>query len=98
MFFILEWIIYGLVVGVLAKLIHPEEDLVGFFPTICIGVAGSYIGGFINWIIGAGSTPFSPSGIIMGVIGGVIFCWLYRNYRLNKFFQAQGRMPKFRVK
>lgn len=94
MLFILGWIIYGLVVGLLAKALHPGEDPIGFLPTIGIGVAGSYIGGFLSWVIGAGASPFGASGIIMGTIGGVIFCWLYRNYRLNRFFQAQGRLPK----
>src|SRR5882724_3764334 len=98
MFFILSWLLYGLVVGSLARLLHPGEDPVGFLPTIGIGIAGSFIGGFINWIIGAGGSPFSASGIIMGTLGGVVFCWAYSTYRLNRFFQAQGRLPKFRVK
>ena len=85
--------IYGFITGTSAKLLHPGEDPVGFLPTIGIGVAGSYIGGFINWLLGANGNPFSTSGIIMGIIGGVIFCWIYRNYRINRFFQAQGRMP-----
>jgi uncharacterized membrane protein YeaQ/YmgE (transglycosylase-associated protein family) len=96
MLFIFGWLIYGLIVGAIAKLIHPGEDPVGFLPTLGIGVAGSYVGGLINWIIGAGSA-FSPSGILMGIVGGVICCWIYRNYRLSKFVKAQGRMPKFRV-
>jgi uncharacterized membrane protein YeaQ/YmgE (transglycosylase-associated protein family) len=96
MFFILGWVIYGLIVGYLAKLVHPGEDPVGFLPTIGIGVAGSYVGGFINWVIGAGHSPFSASGILMGTIGGVVCCWAYRNWRLNRFFQAQGRMPNFK--
>jgi uncharacterized membrane protein YeaQ/YmgE (transglycosylase-associated protein family) len=82
MFFILSWIVYGLIVGLLAKALHPGEDVVGFFPTIGVGIAGSYIGGFINYLLG-GTHAFYPSGILMGVIGGVIFCWLYRRYRLG---------------
>lgn len=93
MLFVLGWIIYGLVVGLIAKFLHPGEDPVGFLPTISIGVAGSYIGGIINWLMGSGAGPFSTSGIMMGSIGGLIFCWMYRRYRLNRFFQAQGRMP-----
>lgn len=98
MLFILGWIIYGLIVGCIAKLIHPEEDLVGFLPTVGVGIAGSFIGGFLSWLIGAGASPFEPSGIVMGVVGGVIVCWLWRTYRLNRFFKAQGRMPQFRLK
>lgn len=94
MLFILSWLLYGLVVGLIAKALHPGEDAVGFLPTVGIGVVGSYIGGLLNWILGGGGSVFSPSGIMMGIIGGVIFCWIYRHYRINRFFQAQGRMPQ----
>ena len=82
MFFILSWIVYGLVVGLLAKALHPGSDPVGFLSTIGVGIAGSYIGGFINYLLGGGEA-FSASGMLMGVVGGVIFCWLYRRYRLG---------------
>lgn len=93
MLYILGWLIYGLVVGLLSKALHPGEDPIGFLPTVGIGMAGSYIGGFVNWLVGAGGSPFSPSGIVMGTVGGVLCCWLWRNYNINKFFKAQGRMP-----
>lgn len=93
MLFILSWLLYGLVVGLIAKALHPGEDAVGFLPTVGIGVAGSFIGGFLNWVLGAGGSPFSTSGLMMGIVGGIIFCWIYRHYRINRFFQAQGRMP-----
>lgn len=98
MLFILGWLIYGLIVGTVAKWFHPGEDPVGFLPTVGIGVAGSYMGGFLSWLLGAGAHPFSPSGLIMGVVGGVICCWLYGIYRVRRFVQAQGRKPKFRVR
>lgn len=91
MLFILAWILYGFVVGCLAKMIHQGEDPVGFLPTVGIGIVGSYIGGLINWLIGAGGHPFSPSGIVMGTIGGVIFCWAYRKYHLEQFLSAQNK-------
>ncbi len=94
MLYLLSWLIYGLVVGLLAKALHPGEDPIGFLPTVGIGVAGSYLGGFLNWLLGAGTNPFGGSGILMGTIGGVIFCWMYRRWRFNRFFEAQGRMPK----
>lgn len=77
------WMVFGLVVGVIAKLIHPGDEPVGFFATIAIGVAGSFIGGGINWLIGKGNYLFSSSGLFMSVIGGVIFCALWRWYTLK---------------
>lgn len=93
MFLILGWLIYGLLVGSLAKKIHPPEDKINWISTAFIGVVGSFIGGFLNWVLGSGGSPFSPSGIVMGLVGGVLFCWIYRKYRLNRFFKMQGRMP-----
>lgn len=77
---LLMWIVYGLVVGLIAKALHPGDDPVGFFPTLGIGIAGSYVGGFLSWLIGRGQLG-EPSGIIMGIIGAVIFLWLYRQYK-----------------
>lgn len=93
MFFILGWLVYGVIVGSIAKWLHPGEDPVGFLPTVGIGIAGSYIGGFVNWVLGLGGGPISASGLFMGVLGGIIFCALWRSYRVNKFLQIQGRMP-----
>jgi len=93
-FFIFGWIIYGLIVGLIAKALHPGNDTVGFLPTVLIGVAGSYIGGLINWLLGYCDGPFTSSGLLMGVLGGVIFCWLYRKYRLDAFLKAQNKLIK----
>ena len=76
---VIELIIYGLIVGLIAKAIHPGDDPVGCLPTIGIGVAGAYLGGFLSWLLGRGAL-FEPSGILMGIIGAVIFLWLYRQY------------------
>ena len=81
MFLIISWIVFGLIVGLIAKAIHPGDDPVGFLPTIGIGIAGSFIGGGINWLMGAG-TLFGTSGIIMSIVGGVIFCFLYSRYKI----------------
>jgi len=90
MLFLISWIIYGLIVGVIAKAASSKEGLpVGWLGTLGIGVAGSYVGGIICWILGSGGSPFSPSGIFMGIIGGIVFCWLYRKYHLNRFLEAQ---------
>jgi len=76
MFNIFGWIFYGLIVGLLAKAIHPGKDPSGFLSTLSIGIVGSFVGGFINWLIGWGTTPFSTSGLLMGIIGGVLFLCL----------------------
>lgn len=71
MFNIIVWGVYGLFVGSIAKAIVPGEERMGFFQTIAIGVAGSYIGGSILYLLGQYDSV-SPSGIVMGVVGGAV--------------------------
>lgn len=77
------WAVFGLVAGVAAKLLHPGDDPVGMVPTILIGVCGSFIGGGINWALDLGRAPFEPSGLIMSIVGGVVFCCIWRFYNLK---------------
>ena len=95
MFSILIWIVYGLIVGLIAKALHPGDDPVGFLPTVGIGIAGSYVGGLVNWLLGRGEV-FSSSGLLMGVIGGVIFFYIYRRFRLNKLLALKAQQVKER--
>lgn len=87
MFTILMWSIFGLVVGLVAKAIHPGDDPIGCLPTIGIGVAGSFVGGGINWLIGMGPiTPgntFHPAGMFLSILGGVLCCAGWRWYNLK---------------
>lgn len=76
MFSLLVWAVYGLFVGSIAKAIVPGEERMGFFQTVAIGVAGSYMGGCILYLLGSYDS-ISPSGIIMGIAGGVISLILY---------------------
>jgi len=82
MFNLLIWIVYGLFVGSLAKAIVPVNLRLGFFQTVALGVAGSYMGGAILYILGTYDS-LSPSGIFMGVAGGVLSLILYNKF-INK--------------
>lgn len=81
MIWLLSWLVYGFIVGYLAKWVHhrirKEEQPVGVLSTMGIGVAGSYMGGFINYLLHGTGSPFSPSGILMGTIGAVIVLIVY---------------------
>jgi uncharacterized membrane protein YeaQ/YmgE (transglycosylase-associated protein family) len=76
MFNLLVWCVYGLFVGSIAKAIVPGEERMGFFQTVGIGVAGSYMGGAILYMLGQYES-LSPSGIFMGIAGGVISLVVY---------------------
>ena len=79
---ILIWCVYGILVGSIAKSIVPGEERMGFFQTIALGVAGSYTGGAISYLLGM-ENMVSPSGLIMGIGGAVIALLLY-NKIVNK--------------
>jgi uncharacterized membrane protein YeaQ/YmgE (transglycosylase-associated protein family) len=76
MFNILVWCVYGLFVGSIAKSIVPGEENFGFVKTVALGVAGSYMGGAILYLLGS-YEAVSPAGVIMGVAGGVLSLVLY---------------------
>lgn len=76
MFNILVWCVYGLFVGSIAKSIVPGEEKFGFFQTVALGVAGSYMGGAMLYLLGS-YEALSPAGIVMGVAGGVLSLVLY---------------------
>lgn len=76
---ILAWIVFGLVAGVVAKLIMPGKDPGGFFITILIGVAGAFVGGFIGAQIGFGDiSGFDLRSMGLAVLGAVLLLGGYR--------------------
>jgi uncharacterized membrane protein YeaQ/YmgE (transglycosylase-associated protein family) len=76
MFNILVWCVYGIFVGSIAKSIVPGEENFGFLKTVALGVAGSYMGGAICYMLGQYNS-LQPSGIFMGVAGSVVAIVLY---------------------
>jgi len=73
--------LFGFVVGLISKALHPGADPIGFLPTIGIGIVGSYIGGLISWVLGRSDSAISSSGWIFSIVGGVVFCYLYSAYK-----------------
>jgi uncharacterized membrane protein YeaQ/YmgE (transglycosylase-associated protein family) len=83
MFNILVWCVYGLFVGSIAKSIVPGEENFGFVKTVALGVAGSYMGGAILYLLG-NYDAVSPAGVVMGVAGAVLSLVLYNKLTTNK--------------
>lgn len=74
---ILSWILFGLVVGVIAKLLMPGRDPGGFIVTMLLGIAGALIGGFIGRAMGFYGENES-AGWLMSILGAVVLLALYR--------------------
>jgi len=77
MFGILGWILFDLIVGVLAKLIMPGRDPGGFLVTIAIGIVGALIGGVIGRALGFYG-PQQNAGWLMSIVGAIVLLWIYR--------------------
>jgi uncharacterized membrane protein YeaQ/YmgE (transglycosylase-associated protein family) len=74
---ILLWILFGLVVGVVAKLFMPERDPGGFIITIVLGIVGAFIGGIVGRTLGW-YRDGDPVGFVMAVLGAVFVLAVYR--------------------
>ena len=74
---ILSWILFGLVVGIIGKLLMPGRDPGGFIITILLGIAGAVIGGFLGRMMGFYDAN-QAAGWLMSIIGAVILLALYR--------------------
>ena len=76
---ILTWIIFGLIVGVVAKMLMPGRDPGGFVVTIVLGVLGALVGGFIGSALGMGPvTGFNFGSLLLAVLGAVLLLYVYR--------------------
>ena len=76
MFSLIGTIIFGLIVGIVAKLLMPGRDPGGFFITAIIGIVGSLIGGYLGRSLGFYSAG-DPAGFIMSVIGALLLLFVY---------------------
>lgn len=70
---ILAWIVFGLVVGLIARALLPGPQPMGLVMTTLLGVAGSLLGGFVGSLIaGYPVTAMHGAGWIGSVIGAVV--------------------------
>lgn len=71
------WIVFGLIVGLVAKLLMPGRDPGGFIITGLLGIAGALIGGFLGRALGFYGAN-EPAGFIMSVVGAILLLMVYR--------------------
>ncbi len=69
---ILSWLVLGLVVGLLAKLIMPGKQGLGIIMTIILGVVGALLGGWLGTLFGLGTVSGFNLGSILLATGGAI--------------------------
>jgi uncharacterized membrane protein YeaQ/YmgE (transglycosylase-associated protein family) len=74
---ILGWILFGLVVGIVAKLIMPGRDPGGILVTIALGIVGALVGGLLGQALQLYG-PGEPAGFLGATLGAILLLWAYR--------------------
>jgi uncharacterized membrane protein YeaQ/YmgE (transglycosylase-associated protein family) len=74
---ILGWIVFGLIVGIVAKFLMPGPDPGGFFVTVLLGIGGALLGGFIGRGLGWYQED-DPVGFLMALIGAILLLVAHR--------------------
>lgn len=70
---ILFFLVFGLVVGFIARAVMPGSQKMGLLATMLLGVVGSFIGGFIGALITDSRVlDFNTAGLIGSVIGALV--------------------------
>ena len=74
---ILSWILFGLIVGVIARLLIPGRDPMGWLATIFLGIVGSFLGGLIAYAFGWATEPGQPAGWLLSIVGAILGLLFY---------------------
>jgi uncharacterized membrane protein YeaQ/YmgE (transglycosylase-associated protein family) len=74
---ILGWLLFGLIVGALAKFVMPGKDPGGIIVTIILGIVGAVVAGFLGKMLGLYQEG-EAAGFIAAFLGAVLVLWIYR--------------------
>jgi uncharacterized membrane protein YeaQ/YmgE (transglycosylase-associated protein family) len=74
----ISWAVFGLIVGVIARLLYPGRQAMGMLSTMALGIIGSLLGGFVSWAFGFDPEegPLQGAGWIMSIIGAMVVVWI----------------------
>lgn len=81
--FIIMLLVVGLIAGALARLLVPGRDPMGIGATILLGIIGSFIGGFLGYVLFGkdfNEGALQPSGIVGSVIGAIVVLLVWRAF------------------
>ena len=81
LWFIITLLVVGLIAGAVARLLVPGRDPMGLFATAILGIVGSFIGGFLGYVLTGKDFQegaLQPAGWFGSIIGAVIALLVYR--------------------
>ena len=75
---VVSWIVFGLIVGAIARLLMPGKQNMGWVMTIILGIVGSFAGGALASVLFAPTEGLvQPGGWIMSIVGALIVLFIY---------------------
>ena len=78
---ILSWIVFGLIAGIIARLLMPGRDPGGCIITMLLGVVGAFVGGFLYRLVTGAEVlyfGFDLRSFAIAVVGAVVVLAIYR--------------------
>ncbi len=90
--YLLLWLGFGTLVGLLAKSILPGRDPGGALATVLVGIAGSLIGAGAMALLANGLqvSPLSPVGFVVATVGAIVLLVIYRLMGERLAFSGKG--------
>jgi uncharacterized membrane protein YeaQ/YmgE (transglycosylase-associated protein family) len=94
---ILTWLIWGLFVGALARILLPGRQRLGIVLTMVLGVVGSLLGGFVSTeLLGVGDRNDADFGsFVIAVVTSVALLAVYD--RVNRLLPDRDRRDRDRL-
>lgn len=76
--YVISWMVFGLIVGAIARAVYPGRQAMGLLMTMVLGVVGSLLGGFAAWMLTGGGEGdmFQGAGWIMSILGAIVVVWI----------------------
>ena len=85
----ISWLIFGLVVGAIARFLVPGRQNMTWLGTCLLGIAGSLVGGIVSWLIfGTPQGTINAAGWILSILGAIAVIVAY-----GKWGGARGAAP-----
>ncbi len=85
LWFIVVLALDGLIVGALARFALPGPDPMGILATIGLGLAGSFVGGILSWLLIG-----HAGGIIVSVLAATLLLYLHRRFVQHRPLTGPG--------
>ncbi len=79
---VISWLIFGMIVGIVANAIDPADNKGGLFGSILLGIVGALVGGFLaNLVFGINVTGFNVTSFLVAIAGSLLLLFVGKAMR-----------------